>query len=303
MTIERNFYHSVLFFVLALFVSIVGYFVAGVMPVLCLLLVMTIGTSHGALDHLKGKQLLRCFHIESMLVFYVSYVLVGALTILVWLAFPETLLMVFLAVAAFHFGKEDSDFFISSARFPLPEVSYFLKGTVVISAPMLFHKSETLEIFEVLRFGLSGSVITNDGFLYGAMILGFLANLLLAQAQRNRIKILLCLDFFSVVMLNFFLHPLLAFTMYFCFLHSIRHSLSLINTIDNMNKSIRIFVKKVAPLTLITGIGYLISLYLITNHYTIDESILKVIFIGLASLTFPHILLEYMLEKKLVSSK
>ena len=29
----------------------------------------------------------------------------------------------------------------------------------------------------------------------------------------------------------------------------------------------------------------------------VEKSILKIIFIGLASLTFPHILLEYVLEK------
>jgi hypothetical protein len=34
-----------------------------------------------------------------------------------------------------------------------------------------------------------------------------------------------------------------------------------------------------------------------SNIYEINEAILKIIFIGLASLTFPHILLEYLLEK------
>ena len=37
--------------------------------------------------------------------------------------------------------------------------------------------------------------------------------------------------------------------------------------------------------------------YLLNNTYGLDSSILKIIFIGLASLTFPHILLEYFLEK------
>ena len=33
------------------------------------------------------------------------------------------------------------------------------------------------------------------------------------------------------------------------------------------------------------------------DYYVLDNAILKVIFIGLASLTFPHILLEYLIEK------
>jgi hypothetical protein len=48
---------------------------------------------------------------------------------------------------------------------------------------------------------------------------------------------------------------------------------------------------------LITAILFIISVYFLTNYYVLDQAIIKVIFIGLASLTFPHILLEYLLEK------
>ena len=36
------------------------------------------------------------------------------------------------------------------------------------------------------------------------------------------------MDFSSILIINYFLNPLLAFTIYFCFLHSIRHSLTLV---------------------------------------------------------------------------
>jgi hypothetical protein len=35
----------------------------------------------------------------------------------------------------------------------------------------------------------------------------------------------------------------------------------------------------------------------LNNYYILDAAVSKVIFIGLASLTFPHILLEYLVEK------
>ena len=57
------------------------------------------------------------------------------------------------------------------------------------------------------------------------------------------------------------------------------------------------FLKKALPLTILTAIVSLIGLYFLNNTYNLDSSILKIIFIGLASLTFPHILLEYLLEK------
>tara|TARA_B100000929_G_scaffold263044_1_gene228709 strand:+ start:378 stop:695 length:318 start_codon:yes stop_codon:yes gene_type:complete len=47
----------------------------------------------------------------------------------------------------------------------------------------------------------------------------------------------------------------------------------------------------------ITIFGYLFALNFLNNYNELDQSIYKVIFIGLASLTFPHILLEYLLEK------
>ena len=112
------------------------------------------------------------------------------------------------------------------------------------------------------------------------------------------IKSLLLMDFLSILILNYFLNPVLAFTFYFCFLHSIRHSISLIKEINtNLKKGLPIFIKKALPLTIITIVGYIFSLYILNNYYELNDSIYKVIFIGLASLTFPHILLEYLIEK------
>ena len=50
------------------------------------------------------------------------------------------------------------------------------------------------------------------------------------------------------------------------------------------------------PLTVVTAILYLVASILLSKFYGLNDVIIKVIFIGLASLTFPHILLEYLLE-------
>ena len=91
----------------------------------------------------------------------------------------------------------------------------------------------------------------------------------------------------------------MAFTIYFCFLHSVRHSLSLIENMSNKNfkKGLINFLKKALPLTIVTALSFLIAVFLLDRYYILNSAILKVIFIGLASLTFPHILLEYLLEK------
>ena len=66
---------------------------------------------------------------------------------------------------------------------------------------------------------------------------------------------------------------------------------------NDLSNGFKIFLKKALPLTIITAIFCVITLYLLNNTYNLESSILKIIFIGLASLTFPHILLEYLIEK------
>ena len=65
----------------------------------------------------------------------------------------------------------------------------------------------------------------------------------------------------------------------------------------NFSNVIKLFIKKALPLTIITAILYLLAVFLIANFYGFNTAIMQVIFIGLASLTFPHILLEYLIEK------
>ena len=125
-----------------------------------------------------------------------------------------------------------------------------------------------------------------------------MAGLMLSKFKNIDDSTLSIMDFLSVILINYFLNPILAFTIYFCLLHSIRHSLSLIFELDvNFDVGLIKFIKKALPLTLITAIVYLISIYSLNNFFELNNAIYKVIFIGLASLTFPHILLEYLIEK------
>ena len=159
-------------------------------------------------------------------------------------------------------------------------------------------RDSTNEIFASLNFYVFENTFFNDFTLIIFLILSFLSSVFLSIDRSINLKSIMILDFFSIIILNLFLTPILAFTLYFCFLHSVRHSFSLINELDrSFRKGFKKFIMKAIPLTLITGLIFLISIYFLNNLYKIDEAIYKVIFIGLASLTFPHILLEYLLEK------
>ena len=168
---------------------------------------------------------------------------------------------------------------------------FLLKGSIVILAPLLLHNQETLEIFRILDVK---SLLINNKVLITLLVLSFLSNFFITEDFNISI-----VDWLTVLLLNLTFTPLIAFTIYFCFLHSVRHSFSLINEIDkkNFKNGVKKFLKKALPLTLVTAMLFIISVYVLTNYYVLDEALLKVIFIGLASLTFPHILLEYLIEK------
>ena len=293
--IRINFYHSIIFFNLCILLSGMEYLREGNFLLISLFLILTIGISHGSLDHIKGKKLIKFFGFKSMSIFYLSYLLIGAVTILIWLIFPKSLLFLFLIIAAYHFGKEDSEFINQKKNF---ELIYFLKGSLIITSPLFFHKEETLVIFETLNFNISNNLIISDEILFILILLSLLSGIILSFKKNIEVKSLLLMDYLSIIILNYFLNPIIAFTIYFCFLHSIRHSISLIRELNkNLTKGLQIFIKKAFPLTILTILGYVVSISILNNFNEFNETIYQVIFIGLASLTFPHILLEYLIEK------
>ena len=292
-----NFKHSVIFFNLCILISPIYQSMNFTLMLACLFLILIIGISHGSLDNIKGENLLKILGYKSNYIFYLSYIIISLLIIFSWLILPSFVLLIFLIIASYHFGKEDTVFKLKR-NFPLNEILFFFKGSSVIVAPLLFQRESTNEIFATLNFNVFESLFFNDATLTIFLILSLFSNIYLSKDKVIDLKNIMLLDYFSIIILNLFLTPVLAFTIYFCFLHSIRHSFGLINELDNsFNKGLKKFIMRAIPLTLVTGLIFLISIYFLNNLYKIDEAIYKVIFIGLASLTFPHILLEYLLEK------
>ena len=319
--------HSIIFFTLScLFLGTLkhdtSYWETGssFLNILCLFFILTIGISHGCLDHIKGYKLLEKYEIKNKINFYLVYLLICIFIIFLWLFLPAFTLILFLIVATYHFGKEDALYDASQSFF-----KFFLLGSPIILAPLSFHFEETLNIFKILY-------IENQNFI----------NILNFFEEKNIFKILLIIfliiglyvidhknpnflkiegtggykdyyvsQFFSayrqmfvlekagIIILNFTCHPVIAFTIYFCFLHSIRHSFKLADELNekDFKKGFREFLNKALPLTLVTAILFVVCLIFLTNYHVLNEAIYKVIFIGLASLTFPHILLEYLIEK------
>ena len=304
-TKKINLKHSFIFFLFCNIFSLLTFIINDFMisPLICLLLILSIGISHGSLDNIKGEKLLKILKINSNYIFYLLYSLITFTVIVLWIIFPAICLIIFLIVASYHFGKEDTQFLIITNSYS-NQILFFIKGSLIILAPIYFHFDETINIFKVLLvnnenfYYLLDFIEKNNILLFG-IILSTLAHIILFVKNFEIKKFAVFFDYFSILILNFYFSPLLAFTVYFCFLHSVRHSITLILELDNHDLVLgfKKFSKKALPLTILTAIVSLIGLYFLNNTYNLDSSILKIIFIGLASLTFPHILLEYLLEK------
>ena len=300
-----NFNHSFIFFLVCNIFSLIAFNfnTLSISPFICLLLILSIGISHGSLDNLKGRKLFQIFKVKKFYIFYLAYILIAIIVIILWILIPYVSLIIFLMVASYHFGKEDTQFLIVKNSY-YNQFLFLLKGSLIVFAPMYFHFNETISIFKLLfieneNFYNFLDLIESKKILLYCIILSTLANILLFTKNFELKKFTIFFDYFSIIIINYYFSPLVAFTIYFCFLHSVRHSISLMSELDrdDLGNGFKIFVKKALPLTIITAIFCAIGLYLLNNTYNLESSILKIIFIGLASLTFPHILLEYLIEK------
>ena len=93
-----------------------------------------------------------------------------------------------------------------------------------------------------------------------------------------------------ISMIIYTTNAIFAFSFYFCFIHSFNHIKRILPSLRNnlSNKNIR---NMFLFFTLLTWVlGFLILTYLNFN-ISLDHSIIKVTFIGLAALTFPHMIL------------
>ena len=157
-----NYNHSLIFFISCIFLSSFDYLRSNSFILICFFLILILGVSHGALDNIKGRKLIKILKIKNISYFYLVYILIGLGIILLWILFPQSLLLLFLIIASYHFGKEDSEFISKNKK-----ESFLLKtfkGSIIIVSPLLFNQNKTLEIFNSINFNLSniGALLSFD---------------------------------------------------------------------------------------------------------------------------------------------
>ena len=293
-----------LFFILILFLFLIQDLInlsSSNKYIICFFLIATIGVSHGAYDGHKAEKFFFKKIKYSKLLFYLTYISLALFVVYSWYLNPKISLIIFLIVSSFHFGKEDLEIYITRV-FKFRSVIFFLKGSLIILLPLYFKFNETNEIFNKLFFTKEFTLISNNlahVMLPINLLVQFLLYLYIFFKKKIFYKDLLVI-FFEIaltIIIFIFFSTIVAFTLYFCFIHSLKNILVIASELNsNIYTGINTFILRALPITTITFFTLLASLYIFSNFDILENALQKIIFIGLASLTLPHIILHYFLE-------
>ena len=252
-----------------------------------------IGLPHGFFDFSIGKILFKKYLNLWSLYFVATYLLIFIIYFISWLFIPGLSLLFFLFLAAYHFGFEDYNY-LRNGEEEYFNVSIFIKGLTIVFTPILFHFGDINYLFQLLiGYKISGIEFTLVQKLMFVILSLF--HILFEKDKKYLYKIEGIICFCNFI----FLPPLLSFVLYFCFMHSIRHFIESIYMSNLLPKSFTI--KSFTIIVILSSFVFsLLSIFLIHNVYliSINEAIIKFIFIILACLTLPHMIFNMWPYKK-----
>lgn len=263
---------------------------------LLLVLAAFFGIPHGALDYVLARPLLRPRYGRKWGVgFIAAYLAVMAVVVALWWAFPTASLAAFLILTLCHFGSGDALTTPGMTRWMrLSEM--LARGGVVLTFPAVFSRQEVLQLFaymvpETGALALVAALAALAPVAALALVCCLSGSLLAYKAEKNPLELARGLELLALAALFVLLPALLAFAVYFNFLHSIRH---LHRAAGDRHPSALsasfAMIKAALPITALTlMLGA--AAYLLLSGVRFDVAgLVRVTFIGIAAMTYPHAL-------------
>ena len=273
--------HGIVFSVIAFVVSIaslsLGNFNEKFSLVLLVVFIVLLGVPHGSLDTLFAKELFNLGQLKKWSKFILIYSIIACVVLAFWWLLPTLFLLLFLLISIIHF----SDDLIAGT----PKLSRILYGGIIIFLPALLYSNELTRLYAYLiEIEHAKLLVTICHYIAFPWMLC----LLIIIYQLCRSNIVGSLEVAAVAMLAIFTPPLLAFTVYFCAMHSARHLIRSIQFLENTPKT-AIFSSLIIPTLIVFAVGYMVWKNMPVS--SIDSSLIKIIFVTLAALTVPHMML------------
>jgi Brp/Blh family beta-carotene 15,15'-monooxygenase len=240
-------------------------------------LVAILGLPHGALDLPIAEALWPLDSRARQGMFAALYLGLAGAVVGVWLMLPAVGLMAFLGYAMVHFSDDWAE------AQPLLRWS---GGLATVGAPALLHHGTVTAIFGALAPAGGAALAADAAALAGFGALALLVACLLASPRaRGAAALELAVLWAAAAALP----PLMYFAVYFCGLHSVRHFTATMRAVPRGRRALGVAVA-------LSGIVTLAALLAMRDGLTgpvaatTDQGI-RVIFIGLAALTVPHMIL------------
>lgn len=238
--------------------------------------VAVLGLPHGALDLPMARAIWPLRGGRDLARFFAGYLALAGAICALWWAAPAAALAAFLAYSALHFsGDWQGD----------GTLWRLAGGLSAVGAPALLHMPAVAAIFAALGPVAQAGPIALGTALAGA-VGGGCAHVALARGGASRAP---GREIAAIWLGAALLPPLLSFAVYFCLLHSLRHLTGTLAVLPDRRAALR----GAAALTLGALGGALLGLALILRGGAGDATgpVLQLVFIGLAALTVPHMLL------------
>ncbi|MGI9253618.1 MAG: Brp/Blh family beta-carotene 15,15'-dioxygenase, partial [Thermomicrobiales bacterium] len=199
----------------------------------------------------------------------------------IWKTAPAPWLILFLIISAVHFSEDWAG--------ELPWWGRLAAGCAIIALPAFSHRDGVVEVFSrLIPFEPAAAIA---GGLSVIALPALSLALLAVFIQRPR-RPAVAAELLAIAAIGIALPPLLYFVAYFCGMHSLRQTL---HTASSLGATTLIgAIRMAAPVTTVTilGIGALLP-WLGSSP---DDQVLRAVFVGLASLTVPHMALNLWVE-------
>jgi beta-carotene 15,15'-dioxygenase len=271
---HRNFVIFVLLFVSALHLWVAVDFLAW--PRTAALAVIVLGAPHGALDVAIAAHRQRLNPHWNVGRFLAAYVGFAACIAALWYLLPGICLVAFLVLSAFHFGGD----WVAATSSP----SRLVFGAAILLAPTVAHFDQVEAIFSWLAPSTESAAIAR-AMLWSAPFVICAALVIAARrvAQEPDSN-----EFLVVLTTALVLPPITFFALYFCLLHSVRHMLEVRTELAHL--SVGDLVRLGWRYAALAICGSLLGA-LLFQHLDFGPAFISAVFVTLASLTGPHILL------------
>ena len=251
--------------------------------VIALLFVVLIGLPHGAFDGAIANHLGAGRSLAEAAKFITSYCAAAGLVIAIWIMFPAVTLTLFLIISMVHFGRGDA---LAKSR-PVFMMQVLLHGGLPIFGIIYFQQTSVIPLFDALTNGDSNLAILTSNIIVPVMgLMVFVYGLTAFRDASLRARFA---EFTLLAVVFAFLPPLVSFALYFCIIHTGRHMRRIWHVLAS-SSSQKALYRQAAGFTLASWIvGGAAFLWLETGD--LDAALLQVVFIGLAALTVPHMIL------------